>query len=118
MSVESPCNRICTLDEANVCLGCFRTLDEICRWTAFSEAERARVLARLPLRREDHQARTQPAPAVSMSICERCDAQFHCGAQDAQPCWCSQLPTVEPVAGMGCLCPDCLAAAGASRVQA
>ena len=30
MSVESPCIRHCTLDDADICLGCGRTLDEIC----------------------------------------------------------------------------------------
>ena len=116
MTVESPCNRICTLDESNVCLGCFRTLDEICRWTAFSELERARVMAQLRLRREEREARTQPAVAVS--TCERCGAEFHCGSQDQQPCWCSKFPGVEPVAGMSCLCPECLATAGAREVRA
>ena len=118
MSVESPCNRVCTLDEAGVCMGCFRTMEEICRWAGFSDAERAQVLARLELRRADYQARLEPAPAVAMSSCESCGAQFHCGSQDEAPCWCLEFPAVDPVAGMSCLCPDCLAMAGASRVRA
>jgi hypothetical protein len=44
--IESPCNRVCTLDPAsNLCLGCGRSLDEIARWTQMTDAERARVLA-------------------------------------------------------------------------
>ena len=117
MTVESPCNRVCTLDEAGICLGCFRTVDEICRWTSFSEPERAQVLARLALRREDYRTRVESAP-VSMSTCESCGAQFHCGSQDQEPCWCREFPAVEPVAGMSCLCPDCLATAGAGRARA
>jgi hypothetical protein len=46
--IESPCNRICTLDPASGrCLGCGRSLDEITRWTRMSEAERAQVIAEL-----------------------------------------------------------------------
>jgi len=57
MTIESPCIRICTLDATGeLCLGCFRTLDEIVAWTGLSEAERARVLARLPERRSAHEA--------------------------------------------------------------
>jgi predicted Fe-S protein YdhL (DUF1289 family) len=46
--IESPCNRVCTLDPASGrCLGCGRSLDEIVRWTQMSDAERARVVADL-----------------------------------------------------------------------
>ena len=31
-----------------MCLGCGRTLDEIARWIAMSEAERGRIMAELP----------------------------------------------------------------------
>ena len=51
--VPSPCNRICILDPATqVCIGCFRTLDEIARWSGMDEDEKARVVADLPARRE------------------------------------------------------------------
>jgi predicted Fe-S protein YdhL (DUF1289 family) len=44
--IESPCNRVCTLDPASgLCLGCGRSLDEIARWTQMTDAERARVVA-------------------------------------------------------------------------
>ena len=36
-----------------VCIGCCRTLDEIARWGAMSEAERDRVFALLPSRKAD-----------------------------------------------------------------
>jgi predicted Fe-S protein YdhL (DUF1289 family) len=48
MAAESPCNKICTLDSrGDYCIGCGRTLDEIARWYAMSDDERARVLNRL-----------------------------------------------------------------------
>jgi predicted Fe-S protein YdhL (DUF1289 family) len=44
--IESPCNRVCTLDPASgLCLGCGRSLDEIVRWTQMTDAERARLVA-------------------------------------------------------------------------
>jgi hypothetical protein len=49
--IETPCVKICTLDaHSGLCLGCGRTIDEIARWTAMSEAERARVMSELPWR--------------------------------------------------------------------
>jgi uncharacterized protein len=49
--IESPCNRVCTLDPASgLCLGCGRSLDEIARWTQMTDAERARIVAELSCR--------------------------------------------------------------------
>jgi predicted Fe-S protein YdhL (DUF1289 family) len=46
--IESPCNRVCTLDPVSgLCRGCGRSLDEIARWTQMTDAERARVVAEL-----------------------------------------------------------------------
>ncbi|MEN7342300.1 MAG: DUF1289 domain-containing protein [Pseudomonadota bacterium] len=44
MSPQSPCISVCTLDEDNVCMGCFRTLDEIIDWTMLDDAEKQAVL--------------------------------------------------------------------------
>lgn len=52
-SPASPCNRICTLDDADVCLGCARTLAEIVGWARMTAAEQRAVLARLPARRRE-----------------------------------------------------------------
>lgn len=55
--IESPCNKICTLDpQSGLCLGCGRTIDEIARWPAMSETERARIMAELPARRASRAA--------------------------------------------------------------
>ena len=46
--IESPCNRVCTLDLASGrCIGCGRSLEEITRWTQMTDAERARIVAEL-----------------------------------------------------------------------
>ena len=50
-AIETPCDKICILDDASgLCRGCGRTVDEIARWTAYNDAERARVMAQLPRR--------------------------------------------------------------------
>jgi uncharacterized protein len=41
----SPCRRLCTLDEHDVCVGCGRTITEICTWSALDEPGRVRVCA-------------------------------------------------------------------------
>jgi len=57
MPIQSPCNKICTIDAASrLCVGCGRTLDEIARWTALSDGERARIMAELPRRLQRPQA--------------------------------------------------------------
>ncbi|GLX78156.1 hypothetical protein tinsulaeT_14960 [Thalassotalea insulae] len=40
----SPCVRNCCLDESDICLGCFRHLDEITGWQRFTEQERIAIL--------------------------------------------------------------------------
>jgi len=44
-TVTSPCVRNCCLDEADVCMGCGRELQEIMRWHAASDEEREAILA-------------------------------------------------------------------------
>ena len=63
--IESPCIEICTLDaRSGLCLGCGRTVDEIARWTAMSDAERARVMGELPWRLAAASRRAEPASAT------------------------------------------------------
>ena len=51
--------------ERGLCKGCQRTLDEIARWGAMSEAERDAVLALLEKRKED-EARGSDVAKVSV----------------------------------------------------
>jgi predicted Fe-S protein YdhL (DUF1289 family) len=49
--IESPCNKICTINgRSGLCVGCGRTIDEIARWGTMSNAERVRIIAQLPAR--------------------------------------------------------------------
>jgi len=42
----SPCVRLCTLNEQDICVGCGRTLDDIKAWSTMSEPEKAACVAR------------------------------------------------------------------------
>lgn len=55
--IESPCIKVCTLDPTGeMCLGCFRTLEEIGAWAAMSEHQQREVIERLPGRRNEWRA--------------------------------------------------------------
>jgi hypothetical protein len=51
-NVESPCNDICTLDDEKICLGCFRSLDEIIHWQEMDDTIRRDVLRKAEKRRK------------------------------------------------------------------
>jgi predicted Fe-S protein YdhL (DUF1289 family) len=42
--IESPCVRNCCLDDDDVCLGCFRTMTEIIKWSEASMLEREAII--------------------------------------------------------------------------
>lgn len=44
-SESSPCVRRCCLDADDICLGCFRTMDEICAWRTMGAPARENVNA-------------------------------------------------------------------------
>lgn len=44
--VESPCNKICTLNADHVCVGCGRSRAEIGAWSQMPDAERRRVVVK------------------------------------------------------------------------
>ncbi|ENM3943723.1 DUF1289 domain-containing protein [Vibrio cholerae] len=43
-SYKSPCVRHCCLDDKDICIGCGRTLDEICRWSSATNSEKQEIL--------------------------------------------------------------------------
>jgi predicted Fe-S protein YdhL (DUF1289 family) len=54
-AVASPCISVCKIDGASgLCVGCFRTLDEIAAWSILENDERRAVIAELPRRRAAH----------------------------------------------------------------
>lgn len=42
--VASPCNSICSLNDEDVCLGCYRTANEIRNWSGLNNDQRLDVL--------------------------------------------------------------------------
>lgn len=41
--------------------------------------------------------------------CKECGAEFGCGSEGQNQCWCHDLPNVMPFTGeQDCLCPKCL----------
>jgi uncharacterized protein len=46
--VESPCVKLCVVHpEERICVGCYRTIDEIAGWSRMSPQERRTVMADL-----------------------------------------------------------------------
>jgi uncharacterized protein len=115
---DSPCINVCSLDAATqICVGCFRTIQEIAEWSAYSDEQRARVRGELAARR----ARTIIAMSIQVprtnqdaapnQRCQVCGAEFVCGMSNAEaPCWCEGLPHIAPPnpSSANCLCPVCL----------
>ncbi|MCU0868525.1 MAG: DUF1289 domain-containing protein [Burkholderiales bacterium] len=51
--IPSPCIDVCQIDPTHgMCRGCWRTLDEIARWSTMRDGERERVMAQLTARRQ------------------------------------------------------------------
>lgn len=53
----SPCNKVCKIDHNNICLGCFRTLEEIGKWSIISAAEKARINSSVTQRKISYKTR-------------------------------------------------------------
>lgn len=48
--VQSPCVGVCVLDDDDICIGCLRTSDEICRWVDLDDKGKLAVLKKVELR--------------------------------------------------------------------
>jgi predicted Fe-S protein YdhL (DUF1289 family) len=53
--VESPCIENCCLNNEKICLGCFRSLDEISQWQQMNDRTRQNVLLKAEQRRSAHE---------------------------------------------------------------
>jgi predicted Fe-S protein YdhL (DUF1289 family) len=63
--IQSPCNKICTLNSNNICIGCGRSRAEIGGWSQFPDQEKAQVVKRAKARLETMGAANAPAKARS-----------------------------------------------------
>jgi hypothetical protein len=51
--IKSPCQLICTYDTDNVCVGCYRSAEEIANWDSYSEEKKIKVMENIAKRREE-----------------------------------------------------------------
>jgi predicted Fe-S protein YdhL (DUF1289 family) len=49
---ESPCISVCVLDDDDICMGCYRSADEITDWFMASDEEKREVLRKARERRK------------------------------------------------------------------
>lgn len=59
-TVDSPCVRNCCLNDADICVGCFRSLDEIIQWSGASDAIKIQILNQA----EGRRLQSKPEPQV------------------------------------------------------
>jgi hydroxymethylglutaryl-CoA lyase len=70
--VVSPCINVCRMDaQTGLCLGCFRTIEEIADWSRASDAQRLRVLLAVERRRVEHDPLGCAAGGDFRGDCER-----------------------------------------------
>jgi predicted Fe-S protein YdhL (DUF1289 family) len=51
--ILTPCVKVCFVDpKVDQCVGCFRTLEELGRWTHYTDTERDAIMASLPEREQ------------------------------------------------------------------
>lgn len=49
--IASPCTKLCTIHPAErICVGCYRSIDEITGWSGYTPETRAALMAELPNR--------------------------------------------------------------------
>ena len=49
--IDSPCIKICVIHpEERLCVGCYRSIEEIATWSRLPSAERRAIIADLPAR--------------------------------------------------------------------
>lgn len=70
-NVDSPCAKVCVLDEFLVCKGCGRTIAEIADWPFMNPTQKSEVLERAGARFKARQERRRAANLVASSSSER-----------------------------------------------
>lgn len=51
-TVVSPCINICELNDENICVGCYRSVDEIIDWRSLSNEEQIIIVERADERKK------------------------------------------------------------------
>ena len=50
--IRSPCISVCVLDENDICMGCFRSAEEVTEWFMAGDKEKRAIMQRVEERRE------------------------------------------------------------------
>ncbi|WJG10829.1 DUF1289 domain-containing protein [Aliiglaciecola sp. LCG003] len=58
-SIPSPCIRNCCLDRQDICVGCFRSIDEILRWSNASFNQQQQIMKAAELRKNTRNKSSQ-----------------------------------------------------------
>jgi uncharacterized protein len=59
---QSPCVRDCCLDDELICVGCFRSFEEIKEWSIVDDERRRLILQNVRQRREASRITPSPRP--------------------------------------------------------
>lgn len=51
LPVKSPCIEVCSLNDSDVCIGCYRTANEIIEWFSANDQRKREILAAVSERR-------------------------------------------------------------------
>ena len=51
LPVKSPCIEVCSLNDSDVCIGCYRTANEIIEWFSANDQRKREILAAVSGRR-------------------------------------------------------------------
>ncbi|MEH6346020.1 MAG: DUF1289 domain-containing protein [Bermanella sp.] len=60
--ITSPCVRNCCLDDNDICMGCFRSMDEILHWRDASEQQQKDIIVTAKARKTAHKIKYKSAP--------------------------------------------------------
>ena len=58
--ITSPCIRNCCLDEHDICVGCFRSIDEILHWRDASEQQQKDIIVAAKARKTAYELKYNP----------------------------------------------------------
>jgi predicted Fe-S protein YdhL (DUF1289 family) len=63
----SPCVNVCKVNENGICIGCYRTTDEIANWSKYTDKQRLEIMESISY---DRMARTKISSDKSMECVE------------------------------------------------
>lgn len=54
ININKPCIKKCSLNEEDVCLGCFRTFDDMIIWNKANQEEKTKMIKIAEQRKKEH----------------------------------------------------------------